>query len=148
MLSKALSSGVPTSALNSGLQPRSKSSGSSLLYTSDYPFPCLLCPEEPEEPEEDQQDDIAVKDQDTAADEDEFEFDDADLSKLRVVSSVAPFATSVPAESHLVGAVLVKFWVQSASLARTLLCCDHCSAASCNQLHHDITNLLLCSGGL
>lgn len=84
---------------------RSKSSGSA-LFTSDYPFPCLLHPEL-DENDTDQQDDTAVRDQTDADADDVFEglddFDD-DISSLRIASNTTRFSAAAPENTRLVGA--------------------------------------------
>ena len=102
MLSKALSSGLQQPPV----QLQAKSSGSN-LFTSDYPFPCLLNPEENAEKDDD---DTTQRDQE---EDDMFEvfdddFDDADLRKLRLASNTTIYASSAPQTSHLVSFVGVR----------------------------------------
>jgi hypothetical protein len=85
---------------------RSKSSGSA-LFTADYPFPCLLHPEQ-DENATDQQDDTAVRDQTDADADDVFEglddFDDDEISSLRIASNTTRFSAAAPENTRLVGA--------------------------------------------
>lgn len=102
MLSRAFAAGVQE-------QPpaRSKSSANSILFSADFPFPCLLNPEEEEEDgtAELQTDDTAGgRDQ-----EDDDVFDgwdglDGDISSLRVASNTQRYAAAGPGQSRLVGA--------------------------------------------
>jgi hypothetical protein len=102
MLSRAFATG------SSVQEPpaRSKSSGSA-LYTSDYPFPCLLNPEQ-DENDTKQQDDTAVRDQGDADADDVFEglddFDD-DIDSLRIASNTTRFSAAAPENTRLVGAI-------------------------------------------
>lgn len=97
MLSQAFARGVEEHPA------RSKSSNS--FFPTNYPFPCLLNPEEDEEqaPVGDDDDDTAVKDQ-TAANEDDVlqgldDFDTEELGSLRIASNTTRY-TAAGANQH------------------------------------------------
>lgn len=94
MLSQALASHPALPEL------RSKSSNGN-LYSADFPFPCLLSPEDDEQDADDTADDSAGKDQE---EDDAFDWFgmDGDVEKLRVASNTTIYATSCPAAMHLV----------------------------------------------
>lgn len=99
MLSRALAAGKCTT-----LEPpeRSKSSANSVLFSSDYPFPCLLNPEQDEGEEDTAGDDTAG-----GRDQEEDVFDDwdglDDISSLRIASNTQRYAAAGPGQHRLVG---------------------------------------------
>lgn len=101
MLSRALAAGTTC------LEPpdRSKSSTNSVLFQSDYAFPCLLNPELDEEEEQqylDAADTAGGRDQDDPFDG--WDGLEEDISSLRMASNTQRYAAAGPEKHRLVSA--------------------------------------------
>jgi hypothetical protein len=98
MLSRAFAAGVQQEPV------RSKSSNVSTVFCSDYPFPCLLNPEDGAEHLADTQCDDTIG-QDQNVDDDVFDWWDGldgDINSLRVASNTQRYAAPGPGQSRLV----------------------------------------------
>lgn len=97
MLSQAFARGIQ--------EPPARSKSSNSFFPTNYPFPCLLNPENDEEQVPADDDDTAVKDQ-TADEDDVFEglddFDTEEIGSLRIASNTTRYTAAQPNQHRLV----------------------------------------------